>query len=116
MYLGQEPLPLDAPQPRVILHLAGDAHDNQDLQLSRMGYRLTARLTLGPVVLVRRCILHIHTTSYSAFGFLLHIHTIPTLLYYFLLCVRVPTVPCSLSFKKLALFQELLTNILQLAL
>ena len=67
IYLGQEPLTLDAPRSRVILHVAGDAHDTQDLldQLSRMGYRLTTRLTLGPVVLARRCRRHIYTTSYS---------------------------------------------------
>ena len=67
IYLGQEPLPLDAPRPRVILHVAGDAHDTQDLldQLSRMGYRLTTRLTLGPVVLARRWRRHIYSTSYS---------------------------------------------------
>ena len=40
----------------MILYLADDAHDTQDVldQLSRMGCRLTTRLTLGSVVLARR--------------------------------------------------------------
>jgi hypothetical protein len=62
IYLGQEPVPLDASRPRVILHLAGDAHDAQDLldQLSRMAWRVYSSSECCACILLLR-VLRVHT-------------------------------------------------------
>jgi hypothetical protein len=63
IYLGQGPLPLDAPKARCYTVSPCDAHGAQDWldQLSLLGWRLTTRLILEPVVLARRCRRHIYT-------------------------------------------------------
>jgi hypothetical protein len=85
------------PSRRSYTRLAGDAHGAQDLldQLSLLGWRLTTRLILEPVVLARRCRRHI--------------------------CTLVPTIETgflpshSSAYVRTLALQKLLTNILQIS-
>ncbi len=63
IYLGQGTLPLDTPKAHCYTASPCDTHDAQDWldQLSLLGWRLTTRLILEPVVLARRCRRHIYT-------------------------------------------------------
>jgi hypothetical protein len=57
------PPSLDSPKSHCYIDLTCDAHGARDLldQLSLLGWRLTTRLDLKPVVLTRHCRRHIYT-------------------------------------------------------